>query len=217
MSRLTKVLMLCVDAGDTELIRRWSEAGELPTFRSLLATGCSMPVENPAGLYGGALWPSFYGGVSPARHGRYSPEQLAKGTYRVELFPDEDAKAMPFWNAIAEAGLRVAVIDVPKAPLSMHENVTQVSNWGTADKDPACLRSRPDLLAMDLASAPLSCARSGVHSDSAHEFPLAIDGTSAPVKRYWRPNAGRSVASRFLSRIMLSPSLRSVRIERKLG
>src|SRR5262249_2616134 len=76
----TRVLMILLAAADVDLIRRWAAEGPLPTFARLEATALRARVENPFGLYVGALWPSFYTGLSPARHGRYAFTQLVPGT-----------------------------------------------------------------------------------------------------------------------------------------
>jgi predicted AlkP superfamily phosphohydrolase/phosphomutase len=65
-----RVLFLAADAMDKDLVLRWAEDGTLPTFRRLLSTAAWGNTENPPGLFVGAVWPSFWTSVSPARHAR---------------------------------------------------------------------------------------------------------------------------------------------------
>src|SRR5262249_10808703 len=86
---------------------------------------------NPFGLYVGAVWPSFYTGLSPARHGRYSFTQLVPGTYRTRAMKRGDVRGACFWSSLSGAGRRVAVIDVPKAPpVREPVNGIVVVDWG---------------------------------------------------------------------------------------
>jgi predicted AlkP superfamily phosphohydrolase/phosphomutase len=90
---------------------------------------------NPPGLFVGSVWPSFFTAVSPARHGRYCYEQIVNGTYRMQRFRSVDLKRPPFWTHLSEAGRRVAVVDVPKSPLTPDLNGIQVVDWGTHDPE----------------------------------------------------------------------------------
>ncbi len=111
-----RALLLALDAADKDLIARWAASGHLSTFRALESQALHGVVENPFALYVGAIWPSFFTGVSPARHGRYSFSQLVPGSYRTRDLLRHDVRGAPFWSLLSAAGRRVAVIDMPKAP-----------------------------------------------------------------------------------------------------
>src|SRR5262245_36704611 len=132
----TKVLVIALDAADKDLIGQWAAAGHLPAFRRLQETGLHGTVENPFGLYVGALWPSFYTGLSAARHGRYSYTQLVPGTYRTRAIKREDVRGSAFWNVLSSAGRRVAIIDVPKAPAVRRRlNGIHIVDWGLHESE----------------------------------------------------------------------------------
>ncbi len=138
---------------DPDLISEWSSAGLLPTFASLFACGTFGSTHNPPGLFVGAVWPSFFTGMSPSRHGRYCYQQIVTGTYSVERFHPSDLKQPPFWNALSEAGRRVAIVDVPKSPLSTGLNGLQLVDWGTHDPDfGGTFRTWPSSLADEITS-----------------------------------------------------------------
>jgi predicted AlkP superfamily phosphohydrolase/phosphomutase len=130
-----KILFLALDAASEGLVRKWSDEGLLPTFRTLFDTASWGTIVNAPGLYTGSVWPSVWTGVNPGRHGCYYYEQFKTGTYDTEVFPLDHVKREPFWNAVGRAGRRVALLDVPKAPLCEGLNGIQVAEWGTHDAD----------------------------------------------------------------------------------
>ena len=146
-----RILFLGLDALDRDLVLQWAGAGILPTFRSLLECGTFGPTENPPGLFVGAVWPSFFTATSPARHGRYCYEQIVQGTHYVRRFSPSDLKRLPFWTCLSEAGRRVAVVDVPKSPLTRHLNGVQVVDWGTHDPEDT-FQTWPVALAAELTA-----------------------------------------------------------------
>jgi predicted AlkP superfamily phosphohydrolase/phosphomutase len=133
--RKRRVLFIGLDAMDPDLISQWASDGVLPAFASLFARGTFGSTHNPPGLYVGAVWPSFFTGVSPARHGRYCYKQIVTGTYAIRRFQPAHLKRPPFWTALSAAGRRVAVVDVPKSPLATDLNGLQLVDWGTHDPD----------------------------------------------------------------------------------
>ena len=88
----TRILFIGFDALDKDLLLQWAGSGILPTFRSLLHDATHGLIANPAGLYGGTLWPSFITGVSPARHRRFFQRQAPRGEYAEVDFRPSDCK-----------------------------------------------------------------------------------------------------------------------------
>jgi predicted AlkP superfamily phosphohydrolase/phosphomutase len=150
----TRVLLIALDAADADLIKDWAASGYLPTFKRLGETALRGTVENPFGLYVGALWPSFATGVSPTRHGRYCFTQLVPGTYRTRATNCEEVQGTAFWASLARAGRRVAIIDVPKASAtSGGPDSVQILDWGSheAEVDGGFRTSPPSLARSVLA------------------------------------------------------------------
>jgi predicted AlkP superfamily phosphohydrolase/phosphomutase len=147
MSSPTKLLVIGIDAADKDLILQWTAEGLLPTMGRLLQEAAWGFTENPPGLYVGAVWPSFYTGVSPAEHTRYCYEQLKPGTYDNFRFRPDDVKAEPFWDVLSRAHKKVAIIDVPKSCPSKSINGIQIVDWGAHDADHAGLCTSPPELA----------------------------------------------------------------------
>jgi len=128
-----KLLVIALDAADGDLILGWADDGHLPNLQRARQRGLLGRTRNPPGLYVGALWPSFFTGMSPSRHGRYCYEQILPASYERRPFLPTHLKAPPFWEALSRAGRRVAVVDVPKSPLTPGINGIQLCDWGTHD------------------------------------------------------------------------------------
>jgi len=151
MASPTKVLFIGLDAADKDLIQQWIDEGLLPTLKSFQEKGAWGTTENPPGLYVGAVWPSFFTGVSPARHARYCFRQFRPGSYEIERFRPSQVKEEPFWNRLSQMGKKVAIIDVPKTIPSKDLNGIMVVDWGSHDGDKRGLCTWPPSLASELA------------------------------------------------------------------
>jgi predicted AlkP superfamily phosphohydrolase/phosphomutase len=130
-----RILFIGVDAAEKDLVLQWAAEGALPAFRSLLERGAWGLTQNPEGFYVGAVWPSFWTGLSPAGHGRYCYSQIRTGTYDHYRVTPMDTKGRPFWERIDARGGRVAIIDVPKTRPSRLHNGIQIVDWGTHDPE----------------------------------------------------------------------------------
>lgn len=135
MPLTTKVLFIGIDAGDKDLIQQWAAEGELPSLARFINNSNNCEIKNPTGLYVGAVWPSFYTGLSPASHGRYCYRQMMPGTYDVVDINSTQVNGKPLWDYLSDANKRVAVIDVPKSPPPKPLNGIHIADWGTHDPE----------------------------------------------------------------------------------
>jgi len=134
MTQLTNVLFLGMDAGDKHLIRKWTADGSLPVLNSLLSRGMVSDTISMDGFFVGSTWPSFYTGTTPARHGFYNLVQLNPGSYEFyRCTSSELSRREPFWNYLSDAGCRVAVLDIPLAPLPKNLHGIHLVEWGSHD------------------------------------------------------------------------------------
>lgn len=127
------MLVVGFDAADGEIMLELARQGRLPTLRSLLEQGLRAEVENPPGLFVGAVWPSFFTGTWPGRHGRYCYAQLRPGTYEAHGVHPTDVRGDPFWARLARAGHRTAVVDVPHTYVAEGFDGVHVVDWGRHD------------------------------------------------------------------------------------
>ena len=130
MSGPARVACITLDAAEQSLLRQWVSQGLLSNFGKLLEESVSSATRNPEIIYSGTLWPSFNTGVWPGRHDNYFYLQPDSRGYGLRLFLPEHLSVDSIWNAIAQQGHRVALIDVPKAQLARTSRTLQVSFWG---------------------------------------------------------------------------------------
>ncbi len=134
MKTSPKVLFLGFCAGDRDLILQWAKSGDLPNIQALLEKGRSGKTLSIPGFYVGSTWISFSTGVTPAKHGIHSWEQLRVGTYdSFRCLTGENLQWEPFWDHLSRAGQRVAVLDIPLSSLSKALNGIQMVEWGAHD------------------------------------------------------------------------------------
>jgi len=128
-----RVVVIGLDSADHRLVSHWCDTGDLPVLRSIRDRGVSGVLTTPPGLGDDAVWASFYTAVSPGRHGRYYHRQLRPGSYVVDNF--RNVQHEPFWDLLSRVGKKVAIVDVPKCPLSKHLNGFQVTDWLVHGRD----------------------------------------------------------------------------------
>jgi predicted AlkP superfamily phosphohydrolase/phosphomutase len=122
-----KLIVIGLDSADHKLVSHWCDTGELPVLRSIRDRGISGTLAAPPALGDDAVWASFYTGVSPGRHGRYHHRQLRPGSYELDNYREVGHE--PFWDVLSRAGRKVAIVDVPKCPLSKNVNGLHVTDW----------------------------------------------------------------------------------------
>ncbi len=180
----TRVLFIGLDSAEPEQLRDWTESGDLPALRRLRDGGTWGAVSTPPGFGNGVLWPSLFTGVNAARHGRYFNRQIKPGSYDVIPFSDEhDFKREPFWCLLSQAGRRVAVIDMVRAPYTPGINGIDVADWLTHDAG-GPLRTWPPELADELVER-YGIDPFGGHSDgenrSAEDYVALFEQTLARI------------------------------------
>jgi predicted AlkP superfamily phosphohydrolase/phosphomutase len=130
----SKILVLAIDAANPVLLRRWAADGTLPHLRSLMSRGLTGQTRSVEGFFIGSTWPSFYTGMTPARHGLHYLVQLQPGTYDFYRPADRGlVRCHSFWSHLSRAGRRVAVLDVPLTRLDPTVDGIHVVEWGAHD------------------------------------------------------------------------------------
>jgi predicted AlkP superfamily phosphohydrolase/phosphomutase len=150
MPSAPRFLVVGLDAMERDLIQSWADDGTLPTFQRIKAHAEWGYTLNPPRRYSGAVWPSFVTGVCPHRHGQYFQYRTYPGSYRPVGVRHEADAWRPVWEAISQAGRRVAVIDVPYVPLSRNLNGIQIIDWAMHDREFTPVRAWPPALAREV-------------------------------------------------------------------
>jgi predicted AlkP superfamily phosphohydrolase/phosphomutase len=142
-----RLLVIALDACDKGVVRAWAADGSLPTFRRLFADAVQGETSNPAGFFGGTVWPSFSTGLWPGGHGRFCAVQVPRGEYGARPFPSAAIDGVPFWERASEAGRRVAIIDAPLSRPAGDLNGLQIVDYATHDGFfPHAVTSPPSLV-----------------------------------------------------------------------
>jgi predicted AlkP superfamily phosphohydrolase/phosphomutase len=128
---LSGLILIAWDSADWRLVRRWTEAGELPALAGLMARGGVAELDSTADAGSGTVWASLFTGVQPAKHGSAHARRLERGSYRVT----HEARAAalerePFWLPLSRAGRRVALVDLPKTRPEPALNGIALIGWG---------------------------------------------------------------------------------------
>jgi len=190
-----RVLLIQLDAADATLLEAGIDRGELPSFARLSNEGAWGQLDDPPGFGSGAAWACFATGVSPASHGRYFYRQVGPGSYEARAFEAADFRVRPVWEALSDAGRRVAVFDAPSMAVSEGLNGLSVADWLTHDLVYPGLRTSPADFASELVTrfggnALRKCDQPGGRDREGHRQLLKqlvdrIGQKERAIRHYW--------------------------------
>ncbi|MGH8986910.1 MAG: alkaline phosphatase family protein [Acidimicrobiia bacterium] len=141
-----RVLVVGLDSCDPTLALALAREGRMPTLAKLLASSFVARTEPAPGPYVVSIWASFATGMRPEHHRYLSWSRFDAATYTERATSPDECEAPPFWEALSDADLRTAVLDVPRSRLSRGLNGMQLCEWATHDRDVG-MRSWPPELA----------------------------------------------------------------------
>ena len=127
-----RVLAIGIDAAEPALVRHLIDRGELPALKRLLDDGVWSSVTSPSHIGSGAVWPTFFTGTDPDRHGIYGEWRWHPETMGLSRF-SSSRQLNPFWEELNRLGLTVGVLDVPFAPTVGLSKGFEISEWGAHD------------------------------------------------------------------------------------
>ena len=84
-------------------------------------------MRNPLGLPG-CVWVSFASALEPVRHRSHSWSEIDVASYRWRVATPRNDLYDAFWKRIADAGRRVAAIDVPYGRAAVIRTASSCSN-----------------------------------------------------------------------------------------
>ncbi len=138
-STVRRQLLIALDAMEWTLVKRWAEAGKLPTFRRLIATGTRAVLTSTAEQLPDTIWAAAFTGANPGKLEKYFYVQYDSHTQALRHVLDDAITRPAVWDYLSAAGIRVGVVDVPKFKLSQSLNGFQLANWGAhATKTARC-------------------------------------------------------------------------------
>jgi predicted AlkP superfamily phosphohydrolase/phosphomutase len=132
-----RVLFVGLDSADPVLLTRFEEEGLVPTIAGLRREGGTFDLANGLGTLAGdgGIWPEIWRGRSASRTGLYCPYyQFCSGEAEPRPRGMREFDPRAFWTEAGDAGMRVAVVDVPLAIPVAGLNGVQLIQWGTHDR-----------------------------------------------------------------------------------
>lgn len=125
-----KVFVLGLDA--TSLSYLQENIAELPNFDRLLRNGRVLKPTSPATLLNATVWQTFASGLPPGELGHYFPMQWDPSGMRFRPMKHDDRLDFePFWNALADNGVKTIVFDATSVPVRSTAPGIQVIDWNT--------------------------------------------------------------------------------------
>jgi predicted AlkP superfamily phosphohydrolase/phosphomutase len=120
-----------MDAGDSELVREWIAAGELPVLAELAERGATAGLATGPGVGAEVTWPQIVSGCTAGKNGMYNWRAIVPGTDRLARTPHA-TYVEPFWAGLQRGDdpRDVLLVDVPYAPLDGGVRTTAVLGWG---------------------------------------------------------------------------------------
>ena len=151
-----KVLAIGLDACDLSLIQ--ARKAQLPVLAKLTEAKFFCEPAAPKALTG-SVWPSFYTGTHPGRHGIYQHIVWHAERMGLRLIGPEWCAFRPFWVDLEDRGRNVVVLDVPYTfPVFLKRGV-EISDWGTHGRTRPLAANRPDVHAFLRAFGPSPIGR----------------------------------------------------------
>lgn len=128
-TKTSPLVIFGLDAGDADLIKRWTHEGHLPTISSIMRRGCWGTLTGPEQISEHGVWISLLSGISRGKHGYYHWRPLKPGTYELQLSNLREVDAVPFWAHLQGHNKRVAIIDAPEVYPVVGLSGVQLANW----------------------------------------------------------------------------------------
>jgi predicted AlkP superfamily phosphohydrolase/phosphomutase len=125
------LVLFGIDAGDPELLTRWSRAGDLPNLARIMERGSWGTTGGAEMVSEHGVWVSIFSGISRRDHGYFYFRQMAPGTYDLQAVTGLDIDAPPFWVQDRPKGRRATVIDIPDYDVVPGLAGTQLCHWAT--------------------------------------------------------------------------------------
>jgi len=112
-------------------MEKWIGEGWMPNLARLRKDGLWTRLASVSDVSSGAIWPTFFTGVTPAEHGQFFTHmQLEPGTYEIVKKYADDVPCRPFWAELGHSGRSCAIIDVPQTfPLKDFKGI-HITGWG---------------------------------------------------------------------------------------
>ena len=125
------VIAVCIEVASPEMLEAWLRDGWMRNLDLLRQDGVWSRLESVTELSSGSIWPTFFTGVNPARHGQFFTHmQIEPGTYEIVKKYADDVPYDPFWLELDRSGKSCCIIDVPQTRPTEHFKGIHIAGWG---------------------------------------------------------------------------------------
>ncbi len=107
------LLIIGLDGADWRILAPWMQDGALPTLAALQARGRWGNLASTIRPESSIAWSTFATGVNPGKHGVFGFMAQRPESYGVKLNTSAAVCAPTFWQLAAEAGKRIALLNIP--------------------------------------------------------------------------------------------------------
>jgi len=136
MSACPRVVVIGLDGASPDLVRRWTESGDLPALAGLMERGSFGPLLSTVPPVSPAAWSTFVTGRNPAGHGVLGFRNLDARRYEYhepDIVSSQWIAGKTFWDFAGAQGRRVGVLWVPVTYPPWPVSGVLVSGYPTPD------------------------------------------------------------------------------------
>ena len=124
-------MIIGLDGVPLSIIKRWAQAGQLPTLQRLIGEGAVGELRSTIPPTSGPSWSSFVTGMNPAKTGIYDFLYRKDGTYHFPPVNASQRGGTTVWRHLSDAGYRVGILNMPMSYPVEQVHGFMVSGWMT--------------------------------------------------------------------------------------
>ncbi len=108
-----KTLLVGLDAACWEYLEPLLEEGQMPTLQRLLERGIPGAMHSTMPPWTPTAWATLVTGKNPGKHGVFDMMWRRPGSYEFSPTSSRVRAGTPFWQRLAERGVRVGLVNIP--------------------------------------------------------------------------------------------------------
>ncbi|MFZ0547320.1 MAG: alkaline phosphatase family protein [Candidatus Promineifilaceae bacterium] len=136
MDNHNKLIVIGLDGAPYQLIRKWTQSGDLPNLGRLIQQGNFNVLKSTIPVHSPTAWSSFITGLNPGKHGVFDFVRRDKEDYQLRVVQANEIKGTSLWKLLGQQGAQVGVMNVPMTYPPEPVNGYLISGLGTPDYVP---------------------------------------------------------------------------------
>jgi len=106
-------LVVGLDGADWRIMEPLLEAGQLPTLKRLIDTGCRGILKSTIPPHSPPAWASMITGTNPGKHGIFGFASTDEDYRNIPIEPMSSLRATPLWRILNDHGISTGVVNIP--------------------------------------------------------------------------------------------------------